>query len=173
MPVIAALRVRVDHTIGKKIMFKRRLCVALMAPLFMVSVLAEENARVKLDSKIDMEKVTGVGGLFFRAENPEALSRWYEEHLGISPVPKSYDQSPWIQEEGPIVFAPFPMNSDYFGSKSQTWMINFRVNNLEKIVSQLTDAGIEVVVGPEDYPNGYFARLSDPEGNPIQLWQPK
>ena len=120
-----------------------------------------------------MEKVVGIGGMFFRAKNPEALSNWYEAHLGVSPVPKDYDQSPWVQEKGPTVFAPFEMETEYFGAKSHNWMINFRVNNLAAIVSQLKDAGIEVVVDPESYPNGQFARLHDPEGNPIELWQPK
>lgn len=120
-----------------------------------------------------MQKVTGIGGVFFRAKNPTELSAWYEKHLGVSPVPKSYDHPPWVQESGPTVFAPFEEKTDYFGSTSQSWMINFRVDDLPAIVSQLKDAGIEVVVDSEKYPNGQFARLHDPEGNPIELWQPK
>lgn len=121
----------------------------------------------------DMEKVTGIGGVFFKAQDSEALSEWYEKNLGVSPVPKNYDQAPWAQQSGPTVFAPFEMETDYFGSESQKWMINFRVNDLSALVSQLRDAGIEVVVDSEDYPNGKFARLHDPEGNPIELWEPK
>lgn len=119
-----------------------------------------------------MEKVTGIGGVFFRAKDPQSLSLWYEKHLGISPVPRDYEQVPWAQEQGPTVFAPFEMETDYFGSRQQSWMINFRVNDLAAIVSQLQAAGIDVQVDKDIYPNGQFARLQDPEGNPIELWQP-
>ena len=120
-----------------------------------------------------MEKVNGIGGLFFRAADPEKLSKWYEAHLGISPVPKTYEESCWSQAAGPTVFAPFEKESDYFGRDTQQWMPNFRVSNLTAMVKQLESAGIEVKVDKEDYPNGNFARLHDPEGNPIELWQPK
>lgn len=120
-----------------------------------------------------MEKVTGIGGIFFRAKNPELMARWYEKHLGVSPIPKCDDAIPWMQEAGPTHFAPFEVETDYFGSKSQNWMINFRVNDLMAIVAQLRDAGIEVVLDSDNYPNGTFARLHDPEGNPVELWQPK
>jgi glyoxylase I family protein len=120
-----------------------------------------------------MEKVLGIGGFFFRAKNPEALSQWYHQHLGITPIPTSYDQSPWQQASGATAFAPFPADTKYFGAESQTWMINFRVANLEAMVAQLREAGIEVEVDTAEYPNGWFARLTDPEGNPIELWQAK
>src|SRR5262245_61226686 len=120
-----------------------------------------------------MEKVTGIGGFFFRAADPEALGKWYEKHLGIARVPESYDQASWEQETGPSVLAPFPADTKYFGVERQMWMINFRVRNLDAMVAQLRAAGIETEVDKEEYPNGWFARLSDPEGNPIQLWQPK
>ena len=120
-----------------------------------------------------MERVTGIGGLFFRSRDPNSLAIRYEEHLGISLVPKSYEESPWTQAAGPTVFAPFDANTDYFGKESQMWMVNFRVKNLEAIVEQLQDSGIEVKVDVEKYPNGKFARLHDPEGNPIELWEPK
>jgi predicted enzyme related to lactoylglutathione lyase len=71
------------------------------------------------------------------------------------------------------VFAPFPQDTDYFGAEAQNWMINFRVPNLNAMVEQLRAAAVEVEVDPEHYPNGRFARLRDPEGNPIQLWESK
>ncbi len=119
-----------------------------------------------------MEKVTGIGGLFFRAKNPEKLSNWYNEHLGVNPVPASNGQLPWVQKEGPTVFAPFEETTEYFGKETQAWVINFRVSNLSKMVKQLKNAGIEVLINEEEYPNGKFARLHDPEGNPIELWEP-
>jgi predicted enzyme related to lactoylglutathione lyase len=118
-----------------------------------------------------MERVLGIGGLFFRASDPAALGRWYQGHLGIAPTPASYEEQPWQQEAGPTVFAAFPADTKYFGAAHQAWMINFRVRDLDAMVAQLRAAGIEVEVDVEDYPNGRFARLSDPEGNPIQLWE--
>jgi glyoxylase I family protein len=120
-----------------------------------------------------MEKVSGIGGLFFRAADPAGLARWYQQHLGVLPVPTDYNTPCWTQEAGPTVFAPFPKDTDYFGNPTQVWMINFRVRNLEAMVAQLRAAGIAVHFDPEQYPNGRFARLNDPEGNPVELWEPK
>ncbi len=120
----------------------------------------------------EMEKVTGIGGLFFRAHDPKALGKWYEQHLGIALTPTSEGGTVWQQEAGPTAFTPFPETSKYFGDPNKVWMINFRVHDLDKMVAQLRSAGIEVK-DPEAYPNiGRFTRLHDPEGNPIELWQP-
>jgi len=118
-----------------------------------------------------MERVTGIGGFFFRAKDPDKLAKWYEEHLGISKMPQTYEEDSWRQAEGPTEFGPFGEDAEDFGQADKTWMINFRVNDLDAMVKQLRGAGIEVKVDPEDYPNGRFAQLYDPEGNPIQLWQ--
>ena len=118
------------------------------------------------------EKVTGIGGFFFRAKDPKALGLWYQQHLGISVIPTSAGDSPWQQEAGTTAFAPFKETSGYFGDPSKVWMLNFRVRNLDKMAAQLQAAGIEVKIDPQSYPNGRFARLHDPEGNPIELWQP-
>jgi len=120
-----------------------------------------------------MQQVTGIGGLFFRSKDPAALGHWYKEHLGIDLVPGDYSQKPWSQEAGPTVFAPFPHDTDYFGRADKQWMINLRVGDLDAMVEQLRAAKIDVAVDPETYPNGRFARLHDPEGNPIELWEPK
>lgn len=119
-----------------------------------------------------MEKVTGIGGLFFRARNPDGLAAWYRDHLGIDPVPTEYTGKPWRQEAGPTAFAPFPHDTTYFGNPGKDFMINFRVRDLDAMVSQLRQADIKVDVVPEAYPNGRFAHLADPEGNRIELWQP-
>jgi glyoxylase I family protein len=119
------------------------------------------------------EKVLGIGGFFFRSRDPAALARWYNEHLGVSPVPTSYQQKPWQQEAGFTVFNPFPDTTKYFGSQEKVWLLNFRVRSLHRMVAQLERAGIKVKVDPQTYPNGRFARLHDPEGNPIELWEPK
>ena len=120
-----------------------------------------------------MGRVTGIGGVFFRAKDPEALAAWYEGMLGVAQVPGDYDALPWTQQAGPTAFAPFPIDTDYFGNPQQAWMINFRVVNLDRMLAQLQEKGVEAKVDPEIYPNGRFARLHDPEGNPIELWEPK
>lgn len=119
-----------------------------------------------------MEKVTGVGGVFFRARDPEKLGEWYEKNLGVNRVPSDYDTPAWKQEAGTCVFAPFKEDTDYFGDMKNQWMVNFRVRNLDAMVAQLRANGVDVEVEDEAYPNGRFAKLFDPEGNPIQLWEP-
>ncbi|MER7607696.1 VOC family protein [Nocardioides sp. NPDC127503] len=119
-----------------------------------------------------MESVTGIGGVFFRARDPESLTRWYETNLGVAPPPASYDQSSWRQEAGPTVFAPMAEESPHLATAPGTWSINFRVGDLDAMVAQLRDNGVQVSEHEESYPNGRFAELADPEGNPIQLWEP-
>ncbi|HTM81883.1 VOC family protein [Asticcacaulis sp.] len=113
--------------------------------------------------------VVGIGGVFFRADNPEALLAWYDKHLGLV-----VDfASPWVPERGPTLFMPFKRDTDNFPADRQ-WMINFRVKALDQLISALRDGGVEVTTNPEwDSPEtGRFARIYDPEGNPIELWQP-
>jgi predicted enzyme related to lactoylglutathione lyase len=110
------------------------------------------------------ERVLGIGGLFFRSRDPKKLAQWYELNLGI-------DHRVWQQAAGPTAFTPFAMDTDYFGSKQQAWMVNFRVRDLDAMVAQLQKSNIEAKVDPEKSPYGRFARLHDPEGNPIELWE--
>lgn len=119
-----------------------------------------------------MERVTGIGGVFFRAQDPARLGHWYATHLGVDEVPSSYEVCSWWQAAGPTVFAGMTADAEHFGGPHQAWAINFRVVNLDAMVDQLRTAGVSVEVDPESYPNGRFAALTDPEGNPIQLWQP-
>lgn len=113
-----------------------------------------------------MPRATGIGGVFFRARDIDALARWYEEHLGVTGF--------WQQEAGMTVFAPFRHDTDYFPADRQ-WMINFRVDDLESLITRLEAAGIAVETRPGEWDTpetGRFARIADPEGNPIELWQP-
>lgn len=119
-----------------------------------------------------MHKVTGIGGFFFRATNPEAIARWYEEHLGVDPLPMAYGEGSWRQEAGETAFTAMPEALEQFGAPGRSWAINFRVRDLEAMVEQLRAADIVVALDPADYPNGRFASLTDPEGNPMQLWEP-
>jgi predicted enzyme related to lactoylglutathione lyase len=119
-----------------------------------------------------MERVSGIGGVFFRARDPEALQRWYADNLGVGVASANYDDEVWRQAEGPTVWAPFPLATDYFGDPAHAWMINFRVRDLDAMLAQLRAAGI-AVADPEQHSIGRFARLTDPEGNPIELWEPE
>lgn len=120
-----------------------------------------------------MQTVTGIGGVFFVAQDPAALGQWYLEHLGVEPPPADYGQKVWTQQAGPTVFAGFPpeaADAPMLGPGG--WGVNFRVADLDAMVEQLRRADIEVEVDEQVYPNGRFAQLADPEGNAIQLWQP-
>jgi glyoxylase I family protein len=119
------------------------------------------------------ERVLGFGGFFFRAKDPKALAAWYEQHLGIPLPPTSETDSVWRQEEGPTIFQPFPETTHYFGDVTKSYLLNFRVRDLDKMAAQLQASGIAIKIDPQAYPNGRFARIHDPEGNPIELWQPK
>ena len=119
-----------------------------------------------------MERVTGIGGFFFRAQDPKGLAQWYTDHFGIDLVPSDYDTPPWKTEAGSTVFSPFPASTDYFGDESKQWMLNLRVRDLDAMAAQLRGAGIEVEIEEETYPNGRFGLVRDPENNPIQLWEP-
>jgi len=113
--------------------------------------------------------VVGIGGFMFRADDPEKLRAWYAEHLRIG----TGEHGEWQTTAGPSVFAPCGRATDYFPQDRQ-WVLNLRVNGLDEMLAALGASGIEVTTNPDwDMPGvGRFARLHDPEGNPIELWEP-
>lgn len=120
--------------------------------------------------------VVGMGGYFFRSKDPAKLKAWYREHLGVGGGCGTDDQGEsnewvWFQGAGPTVFEPFDEASDYFPADRQT-MINLRVSGLDALLAQLRGAGIEVTREETMDGVGRFARIHDPEGNPIELWEP-
>ena len=120
-----------------------------------------------------MERVHGIGGFFFRARDPKTLAAWYAAHLGVDLTPEDYDHTPWRQHAGFTVFAPFPADTQYFGRREQQWMINFRVDDLDGLMAQLKASGIAVETRAEwDSEVGRFCRIHDPDGNPVELWEP-
>ena len=144
--------------------------------LSLVSAAAAEMPRAQPSTQgteSHVERVDGIGGFFFRSKSPKVLAKWYADHLGIMLTPTDYGQQPWQQAAGPTAFQPFPADTKYFGRADKMFMLNFRVKNLEAMVAQLRRASVDVEVDPQTYPNGRFARTHDPEGNPIELWQPK
>jgi predicted enzyme related to lactoylglutathione lyase len=121
--------------------------------------------------------VLGIGGLFFRARDPDALSAWYKNHLGVGAGCNSAggETSEWFWhiQGGPVVFQPFKQSSDYFAA-DKAFMLNLRVSGLDELLDRLRAAGVEVITKAEwDAPEtGRFARIHDPEGNAIELWEP-
>lgn len=122
--------------------------------------------------------VQGIGGLFFRARDPDALGAWYKTHLGVGAGCNSTgegdpDEWSWTTAGGPTVFAPFKQDSDYFAA-DKAFMINLRVSGLDALLEALRAAEIEVTTKAEwdDPSTGRFARIHDPEGNAIELWEP-
>ena len=110
----------------------------------------------------------GIGGYFIRASDPEALGVWYRDFLGLD----ADEHGVWRQESGLTVFAPFEVGSDYFGSRSQQTMLNFRVRDLDAMLLQLRDKGADVVDEVQELEGvGRFGWVADPEGNRIELWQ--
>jgi predicted enzyme related to lactoylglutathione lyase len=119
-----------------------------------------------------MEKITGIGGFFFYGENPEALTDWYQRNFGIAGYAENYEHPSWWQDAGPTIFGAEPSREKSGERPSRTWSINFRVRDLDAMVSQLRAAEIKVAVEETVHPNGRFAHLNDPEGNAIELWEP-
>ena len=121
--------------------------------------------------------VVGMGGYFFRAKDPEGLKAWYAEHLGVGggfgadPVTGHTNEWVWYVEGGPMVFSPFQADSGYFAADKQA-MINLRVTDLDGLLASLRAAGIAVDREEEMEGVGRFARIHDPEANPIELWEP-
>ena len=119
----------------------------------------------------EMEKVRGIGGVFFRAKDPDALGEWYAKNLGVPRAPTDMETPPWVSDGGVTVFAPFAEGTDYFPASQQV-MINFRVDDLEAMLAQLRAAGIEPFNEQAMEGIGRFAHIHDPEGNAIELWEP-
>lgn len=120
-------------------------------------------------------KILGIGGVFLRSANPEALSSWYREHLGFTVTaagqPDPAGNWTWAQEAGDTVYSVFKADSDYWTGEKQV-MINLRVAGLEALVARLEAAGIAVTNREEMEGVGSFARIHDPDGNPLELWEP-
>lgn len=116
-----------------------------------------------------MEKVTGIGGFFFRARDPETLAKWYASNLGIEGVTET---TVWNQEAGPTVFAPFDAQTEYFGRPDQQTMLNFRVRDLDAMLAQLRAAGVAAEEDVVEERAGRFGYVTDPEGNRFELWEP-
>jgi predicted enzyme related to lactoylglutathione lyase len=120
-----------------------------------------------------MERVVGVGGIFFKTGDPKALAAWYQEHLGVSLESGQTFSS--FSSTGPgevTVWATFPADTSYFGPGPAPFMINYRVRDLDAMLAQLRAAGVSVDERVEDFDYGRFGWATDPAGNRFELWQP-
>lgn len=120
-----------------------------------------------------MEKVTGIGGIFFKARDPHGLAAWYRDHLGV-PVEEGQTYAPFQSAEGGMtVWSAFPMDTEYFGVGASPLMVNYRVEDLDRMLEQLRAAGADVDERVEEYDYGRFGWAADPEGNRFELWEPR
>jgi predicted enzyme related to lactoylglutathione lyase len=126
-----------------------------------------------------VKHILGIGGIFFKAQDPEKLAAWYQEHLGLKVEDyggvtfreeDNADVSP--KREAYVLFTPFPADTDYFAPSSKPFMINFRVADLDKLLAKLRGEGVAVEEKTDKSEFGYFGWAMDPEGNRIELWEP-
>jgi predicted enzyme related to lactoylglutathione lyase len=125
-------------------------------------------------SKKDLKRVTGLGGFFFKSENPDQIKDWYKNHLGI-PVDNYGWTFWWKDKDGKdcsTQWSPFDANTKYFSPSEKPFMMNFRVDNLVALLEVLKEEGVIIVGEMEEYEYGKFAWILDPEGNKLELWEP-
>jgi catechol 2,3-dioxygenase-like lactoylglutathione lyase family enzyme len=124
-----------------------------------------------------MARVTGIGGVFFKAKDPEKLTAWYRDHLGLALEEWGGAVLKWpedtAEDKGATVVSFAKADTKWFEPSQASFMINYRVDDMDGIVAQLARAGIELQKGPEKHENGRFAWVMDPEGNKVELWEPK
>ncbi len=120
-----------------------------------------------------MARITGIGGVFIRSDNPVDLQRWYVDHFGLEADIDGYIILKWgAENEGSTVWSPFQSGAEYFGGPNAHYMINYRVDDLDQLVGDLIRAGVRVSEERFEDGNGKFAHCWDPEGNKIELWEP-
>jgi predicted enzyme related to lactoylglutathione lyase len=124
-----------------------------------------------------VKRVTGLGGLFIKCKDPNAMYGWYEKHLGMTrdhsqTVPFNWREAEEPDKTGMTVWALFPENTKYFDPSRSSFMMNFRVENLEQLLDALRADGVQVDDKVETYDYGKFGWIMDPEGNRIELWEP-
>jgi predicted enzyme related to lactoylglutathione lyase len=123
-----------------------------------------------------MKRVTGVGGIFFKAKDPGALYAWYRDHLGIESSPDGsgamWRDADHPENPGCTVWAIFPQDTKYFQPSQSGFMVNFRVDNLDELLKALREEGVTIDPKVEEHSYGKFAWIMDPEGNRVELWEP-
>ncbi|WP_411556569.1 VOC family protein [Lutibacter sp. TH_r2] len=137
----------------------------------MEAIFYTETKKVKEEIE---EKVTGIGGLFFKCENPSELKEWYKKHLGFNT--DDWGSTFWWKDkngtDASTQWSPFKKDTDYFNPSKKDYMFNYRVSNLERLLEKLKNEGVTLVGEIEKYEYGKFGWITDPEGNKIELWEP-
>ena len=123
-----------------------------------------------------MKRAIGIGGIFFKCKDPEAVNAWYRKHLGFKVNEygslfqgREHDDP---ERETLLQWAPFKADTDYFNPSEKPFMLNYRVDDLETLLPVLKKEGVEVVGEIQSFPYGKFAHIMDPEGNKVELWEP-
>lgn len=124
----------------------------------------------------NMKKVTGIGGIFFKCKDPKKMTEWYQKHLGLETNPYGATFE-WYEgadstKKAQTQWTPFAETTKYFEPSTKDFMINYRVENLTELVSQLKNEGVTILDNIETYDYGKFVHILDAEGNKIQLWEP-
>ena len=124
-----------------------------------------------------MKKVTGIGGVFFKCENPKEMKEWYGKNLGL-PTTDYGATFDWREDEDPkkkgsTTWSTFPQDTKYFNPSTKPFMINYRVENLGALLDELKKENVTIVDEIAEYDYGKFVHVLDPEGNIIELWEPK
>ena len=123
-----------------------------------------------------MKKVIGIGGIFFKADNPDKIKSWYTRHLGIATNAYGalfeFRQSETPEKKAYLQWSPMGSETDYMNPSEKDFMINYRVESIEALVNQLRLEGVQILDEIEEFEYGKFVHLLDPEGNKIELWEP-
>ena len=156
---------------------KRTLIIVALAISFGVGFAFNAVLTTRTQKQLNMKRVTGIGGIFFKCQDPEKVKEWYKTHLGfdMSPYGAKFD---WHEgadstKKGYTLWTPFSAKTKYFEPSTKEFMINYRVENLEALVEELKKEGVTILDKIESYDYGKFVHILDIEGNKIELWEPK
>lgn len=151
----------------------------LLATCLTQSVFAAETIKSTQTTKdFKMARVTGIGGVFFKStKDHKALAAWYQKHLGMTPESFGPTILKWeedkAEDKGLTVWHVAEKDSEWFGPSNSSFMINYRIDDMEAMIAQLKRGGVDILKGPESHENGKFAWIMDPDGNKVELWEPK
>jgi predicted enzyme related to lactoylglutathione lyase len=121
-----------------------------------------------------MKRVTGIGGVFFKSEDPKQLKAWYQKHLEVGDIFQWIDPNqPDAKSPAQTIWSPFKNDTTYFAPSEKPFMFNYRVHDLHALLAMLREEGVTIVGEVEEHPYGKFGWILDPEGNKIELWEPK
>lgn len=156
---------------------KKALLLLLVITASFVSGFTLKTIISKQHNTKAMKKVTGIGGIFFKCKDPDKMKEWYHENLGLNSndfgATFEWFESDDSTKKGSTQWAPFPEKTKYFEPSTKDFMINYRVDNLEALVDELKKSGVTIVDSIESYDYGKFVHILDPEGNKIELREPK